>query len=67
MSASKRIRGELRQRLLQAARERYAYESDDDIEVDDNAHMHHNGEQGYWVQAWCYVPQDEVIDESTAE
>lgn len=65
--ATKRIRGKLREKLIQRARERYADHSDDDIEVDDNVHMHHNGDSGYWVQAWCYVPQDEVIDESTAE
>lgn len=39
------------------AREIYADGSDDDIEVDDNAEVH-DVVEGYWVQAWVYVPNE---------
>jgi hypothetical protein len=41
---------------IQTARERYAADSDNDIEIDDNAQATPSGEKGVWVQAWVYLP-----------
>lgn len=45
-----------RQRLLNEARISYCHDSDDDVEVDDNALIHRSGNRGMWVAAWVYVP-----------
>jgi hypothetical protein len=35
----------------------------DDLEIDDDAKVSRTGDQqGYWVQAWVYVPAD-TLDE----
>jgi hypothetical protein len=46
-----------REALLEKARDRYARDSDDDIEIDDDAKLSET-ENGTWVQAWVWVPKD---------
>lgn len=41
------------------ARRLYAQGSDDDIEIDDDA-LVSEGDGGAWVQAWVWVPNQEV-------
>lgn len=41
--------------FIEAARERYAYGSNNDIEIDDLAIVSH-AENGVWVQGWLWLP-----------
>jgi len=41
--------------LVGAAKEKYALGSDDNIEIDDDAHES-RADDGAWVQAWVWVP-----------
>lgn len=43
------------EREIELARERYAFGSDDNIEIDDNAKTA-PAEDGVWVAAWVYLP-----------
>ena len=43
--------------LIEKARRRYQYDSDDDVEIDDEAETS-EADDGTWVQAWVWVPKD---------
>lgn len=43
---------------IERARLMYAYPSDDDIEIDEDA-LVSNADTGVWVQAWVWLPDDE--------
>jgi hypothetical protein len=43
--------------LIEQARQRYQYGSDDNIEIDDEAETS-EADEGIWVQAWVWVPKD---------
>lgn len=46
--------------LIEAARVRHCYGSDDEIEVDDvDVATSESGDNGVWVEAWLWVPVDE--------
>jgi hypothetical protein len=30
-----------------------------DVTIDDGTLLYHNGCEGYWVMAWCYVADEE--------
>ena len=52
------------QAYLTAARKRYQY--DDDFEIDDDARVSESGDRGGWVQIWAWIPDAEAgieIDE----
>ena len=55
-----------RAKLLEVARDHYE-DNDCDVEIDDNAKMHHNGDTGYWVQAWVYVAEEYIDGEPDGE
>lgn len=44
--------------LLDAARDRYALGSNDDVEIDDGA-VTSVGDGGTWVQAWVWIANEE--------
>lgn len=44
--------------LIELARERYAYGSSDDIEVDGNARLSDAQDEGCWVQGWLWLSGD---------
>jgi hypothetical protein len=48
--------------LIEAARDRYALGSDDNIEIDDGA-LTSIGDEGTWVQAWVYMAHGDDEDE----
>lgn len=41
--------------IREAARKTWAEGSDDELEIDDNAEVHHGNVEGHWVAAWVYV------------
>ena len=43
--------------LIEKARVRYQYDSDDDLEIDDEAETS-EADDGTWVQAWVWVPKE---------
>lgn len=45
--------------LMEAAREKYALRSSDDIEIDDDARVS-QGDTGAFVQAWVHVTNEEA-------
>lgn len=49
-----------RRRIIAAAIDLYAIDSDDDIEIDDDAAIDPNKERGFWVQARVYVRASDV-------
>lgn len=49
---------------IERAREMYAYGSGDDIEIDTDAHTSPT-DDGTWVQAWVWLPREEVHHEAT--
>lgn len=46
-----------RTELIQTARDMY---QNDDVEIDDNAKLSRNDEDGSWVAAWVWVRYEEV-------
>jgi len=46
---------------IDRARRLYAYGSDDNIEIDDNATISEGDDPGVWVSAWVWLP-DEVAN-----
>ena len=46
---------------IQAARNLYACDSDDNIAIDDGAEVSET-DDGAWVQAWVYVSNEELKD-----
>lgn len=54
--------GDLKTPLIERARELYEADSNDDIEVDDEAAFS-PGDGGCWVQAWLWVRWAEVTEE----
>jgi hypothetical protein len=49
-----------RKRIIAAAIDMYAINSDDDIEIDEDAAIDPNRERGFWVQARVYVRASDV-------
>ena len=43
--------------LIEKARRLYQWDSDDNIEIDDEAEAS-EADDGTWVQAWVWVPKD---------
>lgn len=56
-----KMENQTRRRLVEAARNRYAFPSDDNIEIDDDAKVTVT-ESGVWVQAWVYLTFEEATD-----
>lgn len=48
--------------VIEAATKQYAYGSDDNIEIDDDAKIS-EGEDGTWVQAWVFVRMTRPVGE----
>lgn len=53
-------------KLLEVARGKYAYPSDDDVEIDDDAATS-EADEGTWVMAWCYVRREDFEAPSSDE
>ncbi len=43
--------------VLETARALYV-DAASDIDVDDATVVYHNGDNGYWVMCWCFVPDE---------
>lgn len=53
------------QQVLATAAQLHASD-EDGVEVDNNAILYHNDENGYWVSGWLFVP-DESLPKSKAK
>ena len=49
---------------IRRARELYANNSDNDVEIDDNAELSDGCDGGVWVSAWVWVPNPFTEEES---
>lgn len=49
---------------IEEAREKYALDSDNDIEIDDNARAS-RGDGGLWVAAWVWLERDDETEEDS--
>lgn len=53
-----------RELVISVARANYCVGSNDDIEIEPDAKLS-RAEEGTWVQAWVYVPDEELADDDT--
>ena len=56
----KRRDTEFGQTAISLAKDEYV---SDEIQVDDTNLAHHNGEDGWWVEGWLWVPDTQVRDQ----
>jgi hypothetical protein len=48
------------QPVIETAREMYAYAGDEEVSIDDWGMVYHNGNDGYWVEAWVFVGEERI-------